>query len=238
MADGAGQMQMRSERRAGLRAGMIASLPIIPATVPFGFIFGAVAAEAGLDLVQAGTMAALVVAAASQLAAVQMLSDGAPVAVIVLTGAVINLRLAMYSASLLPHLQGATLLERTLIPMVLHDQAYAVSIARYRERREGPAARVAFFLGAGAVSSALWLVAVVAGFAGGTRLPEGIEFFIPIAFLALAAPMLRDRPSMAAAATAVAVAVALRHLPYSGGLFIASAAGIGVGMLLSRGEAP
>ena len=71
------------------------------------------------------------------------------------------------------------------------------------------------------------------GYEAGALMPEGFGFFIPIAFLALAAPMLRDRPSIAAAATAVVVAVALRGLPYSGGLFVASAAGIAVGMLLS-----
>lgn len=227
-------------RRGGFAAGALGAVPILPAVIPFGLIFGTLAAETGLDLVQAVAMAALVVAAASQLAALQLLGDGAPLAVIVFTGAMVNLRLAMYSASLVPHLQGVPLASRALAAMFLHDQAYAVSIAHYRARPdEPPARRIAYFLGAAVPTSAAWVLASAVGMLVGDALPEGwnIDFFLPIAFLATAAPMVRGRPALAAAAVAVAAAVVFRDLPFRSGLFVASALGIAVGMAFSRGGA-
>ena len=94
----------------GFRAGA----PFVLVVAPFGLLFGVVAAEAGLDIVQTMAMTVLVIAGASQFAAVQLLSDNAPTIVAILTGLAVNMRMAMYSASLTPHLGKASLGKRAL----------------------------------------------------------------------------------------------------------------------------
>ena len=223
--------------RAGFRAGAIASLPVLPAVAPFGLIFGTVAMEAGLDPVQALAMAALVIAGASQLAALQLLGEGAPFLVILATSAAVNLRMMLYSASLAAAWRGTGKGWRALAAFFLHDQAYGLSINRYRARPgERPAERIGFFFGTVATTCTVWMLATWAGIAVGEQLPEelGLEFFVPLAFLALVAPMIRSKPEIAAAATAVAVGVALKDLPYRSGIFVASGAGVAVGMACRR----
>ncbi|MEO1919486.1 MAG: AzlC family ABC transporter permease, partial [Paracoccaceae bacterium] len=95
----------------GLRAGA----PFILVISPFGMLFGVVAIEAGFDLIQTMAMTALVIAGAAQFASVQMLVDGTPVFVAILTGVAVNLRMVMYSASLTPHLGNALPWQKVLI---------------------------------------------------------------------------------------------------------------------------
>ena len=59
-----------------------------------------------------------------------------------------------------------------------------------------------------------------------------IDFAVPIAYVAIAAPMLRRVPDLAAAFTAVCGALALGWVAYGMGLLIASALGIAVGYLV------
>lgn len=223
--------------RAGLRAGAAASVPVLPAVAPFGFIFGTLAMETGFDALQALTMAAMVIAGASQLAALQLIHDGAPFLVIVATAAAVNMRMAMYSASLAPEWRGTKKGWRAVAAFFLHDQAYGLSIARYRTRpAESPGDRMGFFFGTVATTCTVWMIATALGIAVGRGLPEewGLHFFVPLAFLALVGPMIRGWPELAGAATAVAVAVALADLPFRSGLFVATAAGIAAAIACKR----
>ena len=65
------------------------------------------ATEAGIDVAQVMGFSVLVLAGASQFSAVQLLSDHAPVLVVLASSLAINLRMAMYSASLTPWLGAA-----------------------------------------------------------------------------------------------------------------------------------
>ena len=58
------------------RDGTLATLPYQPAIMIFGLVSGAVMAEAGLNLLEAMAMTLIVLGGASQLAAVQMLTEG------------------------------------------------------------------------------------------------------------------------------------------------------------------
>lgn len=226
--------------RRGLRAGLVATLPVLIAVAPFGLIFGVVARESGLDLVQTMAMTALVIAGASQLAALQLLADGAPALVAVLAGLVVNLRMAMYSASLALHLGRAPLAIRALAALTLHDQAYALSLARYHRRPGEPLAdRLGFYFGVGALTSSVWIAMSLVGATLGRALPAGVDlgFVVPVAFIAIMAPMLRGRTAFAVAGVAAAVSVGLAGLPFALGLLVGAAAGIAAGFaLVGRGE--
>ncbi|GMG83456.1 AzlC family ABC transporter permease [Paralimibaculum aggregatum] len=223
--------------RRGFRSGLLAAIPVLLAVGPFGLIFGAVATEAGLDLAQTMAMTSLVIAGASQLAALQVLSDGAPAIVAVLTGAVVNLRMAMYSASLALHWSDAPVWTRALAALTLHDQSYALSIARYERRPDEPLAdRIGFYLGVGLLTSGVWVAMTLVGIRLGAALPEAIDLgvIVPVTFIAIAAPMLRGRRSALVAAVAASVSLLAVGLPFGLGLMLGAAAGLAAGFAADR----
>ena len=128
--------------------GLRRSLPFILVVVPFATLFGVVATEAGLDLIQTMGFTALVIAGAAQFASLQMMQDQAPILMVLLAGLAVNMRMAMYSASLVPYLGKAPLWQRALAAYILFDQSYAVSLDRFEQEPDLTIpARIAFFFG-------------------------------------------------------------------------------------------
>ena len=216
-------MPVQTPRRA-LAAGLRMGLPFSLVVVPFGLVFGVAAIEAGFDTLQTGLFSLLVGAGAAQLAALQMIVEGAPLLIVVLTGTAVNLRLAMYSASLAPHLGGAPLGTRLLVAFFLVDQAYAASILQFERTPDWPLpAKLAYYFGTIVPVAPVWVAASTAGAGLGHWLPPDwpLDFFVPMAFLALIAPMLRTRAHGVAAAVSVGATLVLAGLPWSLGLLAA-----------------
>ncbi|MEM9792325.1 MAG: AzlC family ABC transporter permease, partial [Pseudomonadota bacterium] len=71
--------------RSAFLSGLTAGLPFVIVVIPFAVLFGVVATEAGLDLLQTMAMSFLVIAGASQFVAVQLLVDQAPTLIILAT---------------------------------------------------------------------------------------------------------------------------------------------------------
>lgn len=246
-----GRMDQRTERRPeqgpapgriapsrrGFLAGAWAAVPVLLAVAPFGFIFGALASDAGLDPVEAMAMTAIVTAGASQIAALQLMVDDAPALLAVLTGAVVNLRMAMYSASIALYWQGVPMLWRVPAAYFLHDQAYALSLRRYRAQPDEPLAdKLGFYFGVGAITVSVWIGSSLVGVVAGRMVPPewGLNFAVPVTFLALLAPLLRGRANIAAASTAGVAGLLLHALPYGLGLMIAALSGMAAGMATQR----
>ena len=74
-------------------------------------------------------------------------------------------------------------------------------------------------------------MATLAGVLIGAQLPSdlGLDFALPLTFIAIVVPMITSRALLLAALTAGAAAVALVALPYKTGLFIAALAGLVAG---------
>ncbi|WP_339831284.1 AzlC family ABC transporter permease [uncultured Parvibaculum sp.] len=224
--------------------GIRAMLPLLPGAVPFGMIAGAVAAEAGFGTAAGIGQSVVIYAGAAQLAATQLVAVAAPALIIVLTGLVVNLRFAMYSASLASHFTGLSLRHRALLAYLMTDQSYALTVARYGAAGSADsAAKARFYLGGAVAMWIVWLSATAAGFLLGSRVPPSwsLDFFVPLSFLALLVPGIRDRATAAAAATGAAVAVIAAGLVFNLGLFVAAACGIAAGYLVetryaARGE--
>jgi predicted branched-subunit amino acid permease len=215
-------------------------MPVWLAIAPFGLIFGAVAVAAGLDIVQTMGMTVIVAAGASQLAALQLMAEDAPAIIAILTGAVVNLRMAMYSAALAAQWPGAPLRQRALAAFFLHDQAFALSMRRYAEKPDEPLpVKIAFFLGVGSSTILLWFAATFVGALFGAQVPAswGLEFAVPVTFIAVTAPLLRTLPHAVAASAASLAAVLGAGLPGGLGLMLATATGIGSGLLAEKAMA-
>ena len=213
------------------------SLPFLIAIIPFGMIFGVLANEAGWSIGQILGMSALVIAGASQFTALQLLSDQAPLTIVIATSLAVNLRMAMYSASMAPYIGGAPAWQRALAAYCLTDQSYGVAIARYTVQPPlGPAARMAYFFGVAVPICAPWYAATWAGAVAGAAIPGGLalDFAVPVTFIALVAPALRSLPHLAAALVSVGVALTLHRLPYNLWLLVAAVAAMLTGALVER----
>jgi 4-azaleucine resistance transporter AzlC len=214
--------------------GVRAELSLLPAVIPFGMIYGVLAIEAGLPRNLALAMSSIVFAGSSQFAAAQLFGTGASAAVIVATTFILNLRHALYSSSMAPYLARLSAGWKWLLGYLLTDEAYAVSIARYRRREDekpGPPAHWYFF-GAGMCLWISWQLSTAAGIFLGAQIPRSwsLDFTLPLTFIGLGVPTLQDRPTLAAALVGGVTAVALVGLPYRLGLMLAALAGIVAGL--------
>lgn len=206
--------------------------PFVLIVGPFALVFGVVATEAGLNVWQTMAFSIAVIAGAAQLTALQLMNDHAPVLIVIITALAVNTRMAMYSASLTPHLGSAPLWQRAAIAYLMVDQAYALSILRFEQ---GPPlstrAKVAFYFGVVALICPTWYLGSLAGALLGSQIPEWIPIgaAVPIAFIALIGPMLRTLAHVAAAFVSVVGALAFAFLPYNLGLLLAALAAMGAG---------
>ncbi|AOZ68378.1 branched-chain amino acid transporter AzlC [Rhodobacter xanthinilyticus] len=219
-------------------------LPFLLVIVPFGVLFGVAGTEAGLNLAEVMGFSILVIAGASQFTAVQLMSDHAPVILVLLTSLAVNLRMAMYSASLAPHLGAASRWHKSLVAYFMVDQAYAMAIADYeRAPEQSLAEKLAYYAGVCTPICPQWYVSTLAGAVLGAAIPAefALDFAAPITFLAMLGPALRSFAHVAAAAVSVGVALALAFLPSGLGLLIAAVAAMGTGaqveLWMARGAA-
>lgn len=218
--------------KSAFRHGVLDALPFLVVVAPFAFLFGVVAAEAGLDMLQTIVMSVTVFAGASQFTALQLMLDQAPVFIVVITAMTVNLRLVMYSAALTPHLGMAAPWWRVVIAYFLVDQTYALSVTRFEERSDWDLpTRIGYYMGVIAPLWPMWMGCTIAGALLGTTIPQwlALDFALPICFLALVAPMLKTAAHRAAALTSAVLAVALAFIPYGLGLLIAAMVAMAVG---------
>jgi 4-azaleucine resistance transporter AzlC len=221
--------------RVEFLAGVRAQLPILLGTTPLGMIYGVLAAGAGLPAPAAIGMSSVVFAGSAQFIAAGLFAEQAPTLVIVLTTLVVNLRHALYSASLAPYVQHLSLPWKLLISQQLTDEAYAVAITRYRQI-EPEAARGTnlhwFYLGGGLALFVSWQVSTAVGVLLGAQIPAAwsLDFTLALTFIALLVPTLTARPALAAALAAGVAALIGHALPFKLGLVAAVLLGIGVGL--------
>jgi len=222
----------RSEFFAGLKA----ELPLVIGVLPFGMIYGILAVGAGLPNSAAQAMSAIIFAGSSQFISAQLFGLGTPGLVIVLTVAVVNLRHALYSASIAPYLQKLPERWKWLLAYLLTDEAYAVTINHYNQDGESRHKHW-FFLASGLLLWVSWQASTAAGIFLGAAVPPSwsLEFTLALTFIAIVVPGLRDRAGLAAAVTAGVIAVLAAGLPFRLGLLAAALIGILVGYWLERG---
>lgn len=222
---------MPNSRKAFLR-GAAHALPFFVVIVPFAMLFGVLSAEAGLGPWETQIFSIAVFAGASQLAALQLMQDQAPLLVILATGLAVNLRMMMYSVALTPHLGGAPLGIRAAIAYFLVDQSFALSLAEFEKRAEmGLPERIAYFFGTVAPITVVWNISTAVGAQMGRAVPEswGLDFAMPITFIGMTAAMLRSVPHGVAMAVSVGVTLMLWAMPYGTGLLVGAAAGMAAG---------
>lgn len=213
--------------------GVRAEFPLLVGVFPFGMIYGALALNAGLSKTASQMMSSIVFAGSSQLVTTQLVHDAAPGFVIVLTIAVVNLRHMLYSASLAPYLARLSTGWKTLLSYLLTDEAYAPSVIKYEREGAQPFSHW-FLFGAGLALWSTWQASTALGIFLGTAIPESwqLDFALPLTFIAMVVPALKEHPHIAAALSAGVVALVAYSLPFKLGLILAALVGIIVGTYL------
>lgn len=219
--------------------GVRAEIPLLIGVFPFGMIYGALAINAGLSTAASQLMSSIVFAGSSQFITTQLVREATPGLIIVLTIAVVNLRHMLYSASLAPYLVSLSTRWKALLSYLLTDEAYVPTALHYEKNGVTPHSHW-FLLGAGLALWTTWQVSTALGIFLGNAIPEewSLDFALPLTFIAMAVPVLKNQPTIAAALSAGLVALAAYSLPYRLGLLVAALVGIAVGTFLEGRKSP
>jgi predicted branched-subunit amino acid permease len=201
------------------------TIPFWLVVAPFGLLFGAVATEAGLNIVETMVMTILVVAGAAQFTALTLMSENAPTLIILAAALAVNLRMAMYSAALAPHLGREPLGMRVLYAYFMVDQSFGMAINKYAECPEMTARQKGiYYMGSFLCVFPVWGISSLVGALVGAQIPPeyALDFALPICFIALSAPMMRSLPHFVAAIVSMIGAVLFVNIPFSMGLLLAA----------------
>ena len=216
-------------------SGVKSELPLMIGVIPFGMIYGILAIAAGLPPSVAQAMSFIIFAGSSQFVSAQLFGLGVPAMLNVFTVWVINLRHALYSASVASYLQRLPTRWKLILAYLLTDEAYAVTIIHYQEDGDKQY-RHWYFLGAGLTLWTTWQMSTAMGILLGATIPASwsLDFTLALIFIALVVPSLKDRANLGAALSAGVAAIIFFSLPLKTGLLVASLIGIVVGMLVEK----
>ncbi len=225
---------MEATRRSEFIAGFKDTFPLVLGAIPFGIIFGALAINAGLSPAAAIGMSLFVFAGSAQFIGAGLVGQGAALGIIVLTTFVVNLRHALYSASLAPYMKHLS--HKWLLPLGfwLTDETYAVVIRRYQREDESPYKHWYYF-GSALFMYINWNLCTLLGIVAGQQLEGladlGLDFAMIVTFTGIVVPLIITRPMLLCALAAGVVGVLANNVPNKLGLMIAAVVGITVGIL-------
>lgn len=228
--------QLAHQRRSAWLAGLRVVAPALIALSAWGLVTGVAMVKSGLTQLQALGMTLLLFAGSAQLAALPLIAADAPIWVVLLTAAVVNLRFVIFSAGLYPYLRHLPLGKRVTLGYVTGDVSFALALSHWI--RPGPPIgdtdRVWFYLGICSGTWVAWQGASIAGILLGSGVPAswGLDFIGILALLALVLPMIAGVPALAGAVVAGVVAVLAAGVPLKLGLVLAVIAGISTAMVV------
>jgi 4-azaleucine resistance transporter AzlC len=220
-----------SSPRSEFIAGVKALAPLLLSVIPSSLITSAAAIGAGLPISIAWPMSFIIFAGPAQLIIAQLVTADMPAWVIVLMGAIINIRLMLYSLSMSPYLKHLSSQWKAVLAYLLTDPAYAVSIVRFTQGEASPH-RHWFLFGAGLALWATWQLGTSAGILLGLQLPANIplDFTIPLTFIALVMAGIKDRATATAVVVSGIVVMLTLALPLRLNLVAATLMGILMGL--------
>jgi 4-azaleucine resistance transporter AzlC len=229
-------------RRQEFLAGMKDTIPMIIGAMPFGIIFGALAVTGDNPLTPTATMgmSLFVFAGSSQFIGMGLYSQGIGLALIIFTTFIVNLRHALYAASLAPYMRHVG--HKWLLPLGfwLTDETYAVVIRRFQEKSNNPYRHWYYF------GSAIWmytnwqlctLIGIIAGQQLGDATSWGLDFAMVVTFIGIIVPLIINRPMLFCAIVAALVSLSTYGLPNKLSYMVGGLAGIIAGLIAENWQA-
>lgn len=219
--------------RSGAIAGARQGLPLAASIFLVGMVFGVLARHAGLTVAEALLMSLIVFAGASQFVAVGLWAGPVPIAAIVLTTLIVNLRHVLLGAALRPWFRDLSRLRTYSSLFFMVDESWALTIGQVRAGAEDRA----FLIGAGSLMYLAWVSSTAIGYLAGSAMGDlsrwGLDFAITAVFTALLVGMWRGRsdlwPWLVSAAVAV---ITWRLLPGTWYIVCGAVSGTATGALI------
>ena len=181
---------------AGARKGFVACVPVAVGVAGYGVLFGVLAQQAGLSVAESALMSATVVAGAAQVIAIGVWDQPIPVAVVVGTAFVVNLRYLLMGASLRPWFEELSPLQAYGSVFVMADENWALTMQEFRSGNPTGA----FLLGSGMAIWVFWVLATVIGAVAGGVIDDpatyGLDFMLTAVFITIAVGLWEGRSDL------------------------------------------
>ncbi len=166
---------------AGMLAGAQKVLPIAMSDCVYGLVFGVLAHQAGLSLLEAALMSGLVVAGSAQLVALSLWVAPLPVLAIVLTTLLVNLRYLVMGAALRPWFARLSARKTYGSVFFMSDETWALTMGYF----QAGGRNAAFLLGSSLVLTLTWLGGTIIGHLAGAVVQNPTEWGFDFAFVAV-----------------------------------------------------
>ena len=211
--------------------------PLVVGAIPFGIIYGTLAASSGLSLAGTLAMSAFVFAGSSQFIAIGLLASGTVVPLIILTTFFVNLRHLLYSISIVPHVQQLSQFWKLPLGFLLTDEAFVTAIDRYNQPDSSPYKHW-YQLGASTFMYLNWILCTWIGVTIGHQISNaaewGLDFAMSATFIGMIIPYLKSRSMLLSVISAGIMALLMYELPHQLGLILATLTGILIGAFTER----
>ena len=210
---------------------------VSPGLAAWGLMTGVAMVKSGMSSFEAVVMSLLVFAGSSQLAAMPLITAGAPTWVILATGFCVNLRFVVFSAHMRPYLMHLPLRWRLFQGYLTTDLSYVLFTRHYHhppvndtERREQLA-----YLSSGSLFNWLsWQSASLLGIALANVIPThwGLAFAGILALLGIGCSLASSHLRRVSAAVAGLAAVAAYALPLKLNIVVAIASAVALCLII------
>ena len=203
----------------------------------WGLVTGVAMVKTGMPVALALLMSLLVYAGSAQLAVLPLLAVGAPLWVVWLTAACVNLRFVIFSNMWRSYFAPLPLRQRLTLGYFSGDVIFVAFSQRFSTPEKTPE-QLPSFWGAATVNWLSWQIASIAGIllAHAIPLEWGLGFAGVLALLGVLYSMLKDAATWMACVVACGAAVAAFALPLKLNILVAIAAAVTAGLLMETAE--
>lgn len=208
--------------------GARACIPICISVAAYGLVWGVLAGQAGMTVLEVALMSGLVFAGAAQFVAAELWTTTAPLPVgaLILAALIVNLRFLLMTATLRPLFSKWPVWRAALSMWFVSDENWAMTMAEVAKGRGS----AAFLLGGGAMAWLSWMASTLSGRLLGSGIDDptrwGLDFAFTATFLALLLGTWRGRGDLVPwIAGALCAVIAARFIPGSWHILIGGLAG-------------
>ncbi len=207
--------------------------PLGVAIAVWGLVTGVAMVNDGLSTPIAMLMSLVAFAGSAQLAAIPLLAVGAPIPIVWITAALVNLRFVIFSAGSRRYFAPLPWKQRLFSSYLNGDLGYALFSRRFADATEfGNPEQWGYFFGGATVNWVAWQTSSIAGILLGGLAPTdwGLEVAAILALVAVLIPMVTRFPAIAGVAVTAVLSVMTVRVPMRLGLLISVVAGVSVAM--------
>lgn len=221
-------------RAQGFVQGMRQQSRASVAILIWGFVTGIALYQYGLSLWQSLAMNGIVYAASAEAGVLPLLPNAAPLLIVMLTGAIVNLRFVIFSIALYPYFRRLSLIKKLFFSWFVGDVVFAWFLSKFSGTTErGTDYQLGYYLGLATWNFVCYQVGGVLGIGLGTIVPRvwQLDFAAILSIIAILVPMCNTLPAIVGSVAAGICCVLFWNLPYNLGLVVGLVAGLAAAMI-------